>query len=73
MGGFPHYGIVKNDYMLIKGTVPGPKKRLMTLRKQLKRNPTRAATEQITLKFIDTSSKQGHGRFQVCMCEPTYD
>lgn len=24
----------------------------------------RAATEQINLKFIDTSSKFGHGRFQ---------
>lgn len=24
----------------------------------------RAATEKITLKFIDTSSKMGHGRFQ---------
>lgn len=24
----------------------------------------RAATENITLKFIDTSSKMGHGRFQ---------
>jgi large subunit ribosomal protein L3e len=64
MGGFPHYGIVHNEYLLIKGTVPGPKKRVMTLRKQLKRNPSRSAQEQITLKFIDTSSKLGHGRFQ---------
>jgi large subunit ribosomal protein L3e len=24
----------------------------------------RVATEKITLKFIDTSSKMGHGRFQ---------
>lgn len=28
-GGFPHYGVVKNDYLLIKGSVPGPAKRLV--------------------------------------------
>jgi len=27
--GFPHYGIVRNDYILIKGSVPGPQKRLI--------------------------------------------
>ena len=26
-GGFEHYGIVKNDYMILKGSIPGPKKR----------------------------------------------
>ncbi len=26
-GGFPHYGVVKNDYVVLKGSVPGPKKR----------------------------------------------
>jgi len=64
MGGFPHYGIVNQDYVMIKGTVPGPIKRVMTLRKQLRPNPSRAAAEQVTLKFIDTSSKFGHGKFQ---------
>jgi len=60
----PHYGIVREDYLLIKGCVPGPKKRPMTLRKQLRVNPSKYATETITLKFIDTSSKFGHGKFQ---------
>ncbi|KAI3834162.1 hypothetical protein MKW98_018212 [Papaver atlanticum] len=46
MGGFPHDGIVNEDYLLIKGCCAGPKKRV------------------IKLKFIDTSSKFGHGRFQ---------
>lgn len=23
MGGFPHYGVVKEDYLMIKGAVPG--------------------------------------------------
>lgn len=23
MGGFPHYGVVKEDYLMIKGAIPG--------------------------------------------------
>jgi len=64
MGGFPHYGIIKSDYLMIKGGVVGPKKRLITLRQSLFKQTRRVATEKITLKFIDTSSKFGHGRFQ---------
>jgi large subunit ribosomal protein L3 len=30
--GFPHYGFVKNDFVLVKGSVPGPAKRLVKLR-----------------------------------------
>ncbi|MFH1451595.1 MAG: 50S ribosomal protein L3 [archaeon] len=26
-GGFEHYGVIKNDYLILKGSVPGPKKR----------------------------------------------
>ncbi len=26
-GGFGHYGVVKNDYIILKGSVPGPQKR----------------------------------------------
>jgi len=64
MGGFGHYGIIKNDYLMIKGGVMGPRKRIITLRKTLFPQTRRVATEEITLKFIDTSSKFGHGRFQ---------
>ncbi|MCD4740729.1 50S ribosomal protein L3 [archaeon] len=31
-GGIPHYGIVKNNYVLVKGSVPGTKKRLILIR-----------------------------------------
>ena len=31
-GGFPHYGFVRNDYILLKGSIPGPYKRLVRLR-----------------------------------------
>uniref|UniRef100_A0A7S2TKE1 60S ribosomal protein L3 n=1 Tax=Lotharella oceanica TaxID=641309 RepID=A0A7S2TKE1_9EUKA len=64
MGGFPHYGEVNEDYVMIKGGIPGTRKRVITLRKTLVPQTSRAATEEITLKFIDTSSKFGHGRFQ---------
>jgi len=64
LGGFPHYGEVNEDYVMVKGCVVGPKKRVLTLRKSLIPQVKRVALEEITLKFIDTSSKFGHGRFQ---------
>lgn len=33
LGGFPHYGEVNNDFIMIKGCCVGPKKRVLTLRK----------------------------------------
>jgi len=64
MGGFPHYGPVRNEFIMVKGSVPGPVKRCITLRKSIIPATTRSAREQVTLKFIDTSSKLGRGRFQ---------
>jgi large subunit ribosomal protein L3e len=64
LGGFPHYGEVNDYFMMIKGCVMGPKKRIITIRKSLVPGTSRSALEEITLKFIDTSSKFGHGRFQ---------
>jgi large subunit ribosomal protein L3e len=32
MGGFPHYGEVKQDFIMIKGACIGHKKRVLTLR-----------------------------------------
>merc|ERR1712048_576514 len=64
LGGFPRYGEVTEDFIMIKGSVPGCKKRPITLRKTL-HNPTNSmAKEEVKVKFIDTSSKFGHGRFQ---------
>mmetsp|Transcript_49681 Transcript_49681/g.99728 ORF Transcript_49681/g.99728 Transcript_49681/m.99728 type:complete len:211 (+) Transcript_49681:1-633(+) len=64
MGGFPHYGTVLQDFLMIKGCCVGTKKRVVTLRKTLLAQTSRTALEEIKLKFIDTSSKFGHGRFQ---------
>jgi len=64
LGGFPHYGIVNEDFLMVKGCVVGPTKRVLTLRKSLLNHTSRSALEKVQLKFIDTSSKFGHGRFQ---------
>ncbi|KAK9750157.1 hypothetical protein RND81_02G177500 [Saponaria officinalis] len=64
MGGFPYYGVVKEDYVLVKGGCVGPKKRVVTLRQSLVKQTSRKAMEEIAVKFVDTSSKFGHGRFQ---------
>jgi len=64
MGGFPHYGLVKEDFIIIKGCCMGVKKRVLTLRKSIVPQTSRTALEKIKLKWIDTSSKFGHGRFQ---------
>lgn len=61
LGGFPHYGIVKNDFVLLKGSIPGTKKRVITLRKSLMVHTSRRDLEKVQLKFIDTSSKFGVG------------
>ena len=64
MGGFSHYGEVKNDYLMIKGCAVGIRKRTLMLREALFPKKTSGENNDIGLKFIDTSSKFGHGRFQ---------
>ncbi|TGO48492.1 hypothetical protein BOTNAR_0473g00080 [Botryotinia narcissicola] len=64
MGGFVRYGEVKNDFIMLKGSVPGVKKRVMTLRKSMFVHTSRKALEKVELKWIDTSSKFGHGAYQ---------
>jgi large subunit ribosomal protein L3e len=64
MGGFPHYGLVRNDWLMVKGGIVGPRKRMIVLRKSLRPQTSIVAREEIALTFIDTASKFGHGRFQ---------
>ena len=56
-GGFINYGIVRGDYVLIKGSVPGPSKRLIRLR-----DPIRAKKADLgepNILHISRESKQG--------------
>jgi len=64
MGGFPHYGEVRNDYVMLKGCTVGLRKRVLVLRRALNAPTLVGENAGINLKFIDTSSKHGHGRFQ---------
>jgi large subunit ribosomal protein L3e len=64
MGGFSHFGSVNEDWVMLKGTCMGKRKKIITLRKSLLPQVGRKACEKVALKFIDTSSKRGHGRFQ---------
>jgi large subunit ribosomal protein L3 len=56
-GGFLNYGLVRGDYVLIKGSVPGPSKRLIRLR-----DPIRAKKADLgepNILHISRESKQG--------------
>lgn len=56
-GGFLNYGLVQGDYVLIKGSVPGPSKRLIRLR-----DPIRAKKADLgepNILYISRESKQG--------------
>jgi len=64
MGGFPRYGLVNEDFLMLKGAIVGVKRRVITLRKSIIPQTSRNALEKIQLKFVDTSSKSGHGKFQ---------
>ncbi len=49
-GGFLKYGIVRGDYILVSGSIPGPKKRLVMIRKALrgKKEPEPAEIKEIS-------------------------
>lgn len=64
LGGFPHYGNVLNDYVMVKGCTVGIRKRTLILRQSLFAPTLNGEQANVNLKFIDTSSKFGHGRFQ---------
>jgi large subunit ribosomal protein L3 len=56
-GGFVDFGQVKAKYVLIKGSTPGPKKRMLTLTAPLRPAKKKAAP---TVEFISIESKQGN-------------
>ena len=57
-GGFLHYGVVKNSYLILHGSVPGPIKRLIRLR-DATRSQKAVKVEIPELTYISTESKQG--------------
>ena len=56
-GGFLNYGKIQGDYIILLGTVPGPKKRLIRLRRTIR--PLKAFTIQSPeITFISRESQQ---------------
>lgn len=55
-GGFLHYGPVKTEFALLRGTIPGPPKRLVALRYPAR---GRVESDPPKLEMISLDSKQG--------------
>ena len=58
-GGFTHYGVLKNDYLLIKGSVAGPQKRLIRLRRAVRKQ--HIAIKAPELKYVSLDARRGIG------------
>ncbi|MEA3199224.1 MAG: large subunit ribosomal protein [Thermoplasmata archaeon] len=57
-GGFLHYGVVRNGYLLLHGSIPGPAKRLIRLR-EATRYLRGVEIAEPQLAYVSTASKQG--------------
>lgn len=58
-GGFLKYGLIKNQYVILKGTIPGPSKRLIRINQAIRENK-KIPKEAPTIAYISTKSKQGN-------------
>jgi large subunit ribosomal protein L3 len=56
-GGFPGYGLVRNQYVLIKGSLPGPIKRLVKMRHAIR--PGENFVKAPAFLYVSKESKQG--------------
>ena len=56
-GGFLHYGLIRSDYVLVSGSVPGSVKRLVRMRHAIR--PPQAVYEGVNILYISRGSKQG--------------
>jgi len=57
-GGFLNYGVVRNSWVMLHGSVPGPTKRLVRLRAAT-RYHGKVKVEAPDMPYVSTSSKQG--------------
>ena len=49
--------VLLNDYVLVKGSLPGPSKRLVILRQPIR--PNNKSEDMPQINYISTKSKQG--------------
>ncbi|MBP1662012.1 MAG: rpl3p, partial [Thermoplasmatales archaeon] len=57
-GGFPNYGVIRNSYILIHGSIPGPTKRLIGMRDAV-RYQRGVKFQKAEITYVSTTSKQG--------------
>ncbi len=57
-GGFLGYGIIRSDYIILHGSVPGPRKRIVILRHPIRKTPWTPEGPP-TITYISLESKQG--------------
>ncbi len=57
-GGFLHYGVVRNEYVMVHGSIPGPVKRLIRMRPAV-RYWKGVKVEKPDITYVSTTSKQG--------------
>jgi large subunit ribosomal protein L3 len=55
-GGFPHYGAIRKDYLILSGSVPGPAMRMIKLRCAM-RPPTKREETKIVISYTPFSSR----------------
>jgi large subunit ribosomal protein L3 len=58
-GGFVNYGEVDGPYALVKGSVPGPEKRLVRLRPAVRPNDQPRLDPEV--RYVSTATNQGQG------------
>ncbi len=56
-GGFLRYGIIKNQYIIVRGSIPGPKKRLIKLTHAIRKS-SRIPEKAPAIVYISKESKQ---------------
>lgn len=55
-GGFLNYGLIKNDFMILDGSIPGPARRLLRIRKAMR---STSAVKVPNVTYVSLASKQG--------------
>ena len=56
-GGFLHYGVLRNEYVVLKGSIPGPVKRMIRIRPAVR--PKALPKQAPEVAYMSTQSKQG--------------
>ena len=52
--GFHRYGVLKNSYLLLKGSIPGPRKRAVLLTQSIRPN-SKITKEAPQISYVSTS------------------